>query len=180
MAELTAKLFREHFGGSWSGKITRNGEFQREVVFNWPELQGNFSSLGTGEGLAVPPYSGALDDTRQIAIAGWRSDIRRWGHVWHNEFGGYGEMQWTSQEEVNGLPVIYGFGHECKQEGDDPTDHIAMCELFDKDNFKYTIRSFRKGLLEIVARRIRTGKELNSMLEKQAETITSFAEICQL
>ena len=39
MAELTAKLFRDFFGGSWCGKITRNGEFQREVVFNWPEAQ---------------------------------------------------------------------------------------------------------------------------------------------
>ncbi len=48
--------------------------------------------------------------------------------------------------------------HECKQESDDPTDHIVMCEMYDQDNFKYTIQSFRKGLVEIVARRIRTAK----------------------
>ena len=41
-----------------------------------------------------------------------------------------------------------------------------MCELFDQDNFKYTIRSFRKGILEIVATRIRTAKELNELLGK--------------
>ena len=177
MAELTGKLFRDYFGGSWSGRINKNSEFQREIVFNWPELGGKFSSLGTEPGLMVPPGPGIADDTRQVAIAGWRSDIRRWGHVWHNEFGGYGEVQWTSQDEVNGITVLFGFGHECKQESDDPTDHIVMCEIYDHDNFKYTIRSFRKGLTEIVARRIRTGNELNELLKKQAQKIISFTEI---
>ena len=177
MAELTGKLFRDYFGGSWSGRINKNSEFQREIVFNWPELKGKFSSLGTESGLMVPPGPGIVDDTRQVAIAGWRSDIRRWGHVWHNEFGGYGEVQWTSQDEVNGITVLFGFGHECKQESDDPTDHIVMCEIYDHDNFKYTIRSFRKGLTEIVARRIRTGNELNELLKKQAQKIISFTEI---
>ena len=151
MAELTAKLFRDFFGGSWSGKITKNGEFQREMVFNWPEAFGKFSSLGTEAGLMVPPYgAGILDDTRQVAISGWRSDIRRWGHLWHNEFGGYGEIQWTSQEIVNGITVIYGFCHECKQECDDPTDHIVMCEIFDQDNFKYTSRVSGKGFSKLL------------------------------
>ena len=180
MAELTAKLFRDFFGGSWSGIITRNGEFRRTVVFNWPELSGNFSSLGTGTGLVVPPGGGILDDTRQVAISGWRSDISRWIQVWHNEFGGYGEIHWTSQDVVNGVQVLYGFGHECKQESDSPTDHIIMCELLDQNNFKYTIRSFRKGLLEIVASRIRTGKELKALLEKQATGIISFTELCEM
>ena len=180
MAELTAKLFRDFFGGSWSGIITRNGEFRRTVVFNWPELSGNFPSLGTETGLVVPPGGGMLDDTRQVAISGWRGDIRRWIHVWHNEFGGYGEIHWTSQKVVNGIKVLYGFAHECKQESDETTDHIIMCEMFDQDNFKYTIRSFRKGLLEIVSSRIRTGKELNALLEKQVKGIISFSELCEL
>lgn len=180
MAELTATLFREYFGGSWSGKITRNGEFQREIVFNWPEAFGKFSSLGTEEGKMVPPGRGSLDNTRQVAIAGWRSDLRRWIQVWHNEFGGHGEIQWTSLEEVDGITVIYGFGHECKQECDDPTDHIVMCELLDQDNFKYTIQSFRKGLLEILFKRIRCGKELNELLELQASKAVSFEEILNL
>jgi hypothetical protein len=176
MAELTAKLFREYFSGSWSGRITKNGEFQREIVFNWSEAFGKFTSLGTEAGLIVPKYGGVFDDTSQIAIAGWRADSRRWGQVWHNEFGGYGEVLWTSQDVVDGITVIYGFGHECKQETDDPTDHIVKCEIFDQDNFKYTISSFRKGLIEIEARRIRTGKELNMLMRKQAEKVPGFSE----
>jgi len=180
MAELTAQIFRDSLGGSWSGVITRNGELKRHVVFNWPELSGKYSSLGTGPGLMVPPGGGILDDTRQVAISGWRPDIRRWVDLWHNEFGGYGEIQWTSQEVVNNVTILYGFCHECKQETDDITDHIIMCELFDQDNFKYTIRSFRKGILEIAATRIRTAKELNELLEKQAKTTISFAELIEL
>jgi hypothetical protein len=180
MAELTANIFRDTFGGSWSGIISRNGELKRRVVFNWPELSGKFSSLGTGPGLMVPPGGGVLDDTRQVAISGWRPDIRRWVDTWHNEYGGYGEIQWTSQEIKNGVTVLYGFIHECKQETDGMTDHIIMCELFDRDNFKYTLRSYRKGLLEIAATRIRTAEELNALLEKQANTTMSFAEICEL
>jgi hypothetical protein len=70
--------------------------------------------------------------------------------------------------------------HECKQEGDDPTEHITLCEIYNNDNFKYTIRSFRKGVLEIEARRIRTGKELNMLLEKQTKTALSFVELCKI
>ena len=171
MAELTAKIFRDVFGGSWLGRITKNGEFNREIVFNWPLAFGKFSSLGTESGLLVPPNSGALDDTKQVAIAGWRADVRRWRHLWHNEFGGYGEIQWTSQEVINGITVLYGFGHECKQETDDPTDHIVMCEMFDENNFKYTIKSFRKGVTEIIAKRIRTAQELSALLEKKTSKI---------
>jgi len=180
VAELTAKIFRDIFGGSWLGRISKDGEFQREVVFNWPELGGKYSSLGTESGLMVPHGGGVLDNTKQVAIAGWRSDIRRWCHEWYNEFGGYGELQWSSKEVIDNVTILYGFGHECKQECDDPTDHIAMCELYDNDNFKLTIRSFRKGLLEIVARRIRTGKELDALLKKQTKGVISFTELCGL
>jgi hypothetical protein len=180
MAELTSNIFRDYFGGSWSGIISRNGELKRRVVFNWPELSGKFSSLGTATGLIAPPGGGILDDTRQVAISGWRPDIRRWVHLWHNEFGGYGEIQWTSQEVVNNVTILYGFCHECKQETDDMTDHIIKCELFDQDNFKYTIQSSRKGILEIVATRIRTAKELNELLEKQAESAMSFPELFEM
>jgi hypothetical protein len=180
MAELTANIFREFFGGSWSAKVTRNGEFQREVIFNWPELSSNNSCLGAEPGLIVPQGAGVLDDTRQVSISGWRHDLRRWSHVWHNEFGGYGEIQWTSQEVVNEKNVLYGFCHECKQECDDPTDHIVMCEILDHDSFRYTLQSFRKGILEIVASRIRTAKELNTLLEKQAKTAISFQELLLL
>jgi hypothetical protein len=180
MSELTAKLFRDYFGGSWCGKVSKNGEFQREVVFNWPKAFGKFSCFGTGEGLVVPPGLCVQDNTRQVAISGWRSDTRRWCTQWYNEFGGYGELQWISQDEDNGLTVLHGSLHECKQETDDPTDHSAICEIYDQDNFKYTISSYRKGLLEIVATRIRTAKELNELLEKQACTTISFSELTEL
>jgi hypothetical protein len=176
MAELTAKLFREYFGGSWAGRITKNGEFQREIVFNWPEAFGKFSAHGTEAGMIVPMHNGVQDNTRQIAIAGWHSDTKTWCAIWHNEFGGYGELKWTSQNLVEGVTFLYGSLHECKQEGDDPTEHIVQCEIFDQDNFKYTIQSFRKGILEIEAKRIRTGKELNILLEKQAGNLVSFPE----
>ena len=179
MAKLKAKLFRDYFSGSWSGKITKNGEFQRKIIFNWHEAFEKFSSIGTEAGLVVPPHSGGLDDTRQVSIAGWRADICRWGQVWHNEFGGYGEVQWTSQDIVDGKTVIYGFGHECKQETDDPTDHIVRCEITDQYNFKYTISSFRKGLVEIEARQIRTGKELKEIMEKQAGNMSGFSEMAK-
>jgi len=180
MAELTAELFRDFFGGSWSAKVTKNGEFQRELIFNWPELSGKYTSLGTETGMIVPPDTGILDDTRQVAISGWRSDTKRWAQVWHNEFGGYGEVQWTSQEFVNEETVIYGFCHECKQESDAPTEHIIMCQLLNRDNFRYTLRSFRKGILEIDAKRIRTSRELNALLLNQAGTVLSFAEILKM
>ena len=180
MAELTAKLFRDIFGGSWSAKITKNGEFNREVVFNWPELSGNNPCIGTEPGLIVPRGTGVLDDTRQVSVSGWRHDIRRWSHVWHNEFGGYGEIQWTSWEIVNGISVLYGVCHECKQESDDPIDHIVKCEILDNDSFRYTLQSYMKGILEISARRIRTAKELNKLLEKQAGTAKNFSELLTL
>ena len=180
MAQLTAKLFRDYFGGSWSGRITKNGEFQREIIFNWPEAFEKFSSIGPVAGRMVPPGLGVQDNTRQVAIAGWRCDTNSWCAQWYNEFGGYGELQFTSQEAIEGVSVLYGALHECKQESDDPTDHIAMCEMYDQDNFKYSIRSFRKGLLEIVARRIRTSKELNELLEYQALKVVSFEEISKI
>ena len=180
MSKLTAKLFRDYFGGSWSGKVTKNGEFQREVIFNWPVAFGKFSCFGTEEGLVVPPGLCVQDNTRQIAISGWCSDTRRWCTQWYNEFGGYGELQWISQDEVNGVIILHGSLHECKQETDDPTNHIARIEIYDHDNFKYTIQSSRKGLVEIVATRIRTAEELNALLQKQADTTLSFEEVCEL
>jgi len=176
MSELKAKVFRDFFGGSWTAKITKNGEFQREVVFNWPKTLGPFSSLGTEQGWIVPLGDGGIDDTNQIVISGWRCDIRRWVQLWHNEFGGYGEIEWTSQAVTDDKTTLYGVCHECKQEGDDPTDHIVMCEIFDQNNFKYTITSFRKGVTEIVAWRIRTAKELKALMEKQTEKVQSFSE----
>lgn len=174
MAELTASLFRNYFGGSWLGKISRNGEYLREIDFIWPKAFGKYSSFGTEEGLKVPSGGGFHDDTLKVIVSGWRQDVKRWYISWYNEFGGYGEMQWTSQQTVNGVNILYGFGHECKQETDDLTNHIISCEMTDQNNFKYTIQSFKKGIIEIEARRIRTAEELRVLMESQVEGIKSF------
>ena len=180
MSELNANIFRDYFGGSWSGRISKNGDFQREVVFNWAVAFDKFSALGPEEGLAAVPNVGVLDDTKQISVSGWRSDLRRWVNVWHNEFGGYGELHWTSMNEIEGTTVLYGFVHECKQETDDPTDHIVMCEMYNQDKFKYTINSFKKGLTEIIATRIRTRDELKEIMEKQTHVVSGFTELSLL
>ena len=167
MAVLTAELFRNYFGGSWLGRITKNGEFQREVVFNWPNAFDKFSAIGTEEGMTTPPGIGFHDDTKKVSVAGWRQDIKRWCITWHNEFGGYGEAQWTTQETVNKITSIYGFCNECKQESDDVTYHIISCEMTDQNHFKYTINSFKKGLVEIEAKRIRTAEDLKKLMVNQ-------------
>jgi len=176
MAELKADLFRDYFGGSWLGKVFKNGHFQREIVFNWPAPFGKYSCLGTEAGLVVP-YGGAFDDTKQITIAGWRVNSGRWVISWYNEFGGYGEAQWTRQEIKNNITKIYGFCNECKQESDDLTNHIILCEMIDKDNFKYTINSFQKGLVEIKARRIRTAEELKLLMKDKNNKVEIFTDI---
>lgn len=177
MPALKATLFRDYFGGSWACKVYKNGEFQRDIVFNWPTAFARHSSMGTAEGLVVPPGEGVLDDTPQVAVAGWRSDLLRWCHTWHNEFGGFGELQWTSQEVINGTTVIYGFGHECKQEVDDPNNIIIQCEILGQDKFRYSIQSFRKGLVEIESNRLRSAEALNALLQMQAGTVSDFWEL---
>lgn len=174
MAELTADLFRDYFAGSWVAQVFRTGEYLRDVEFNWPQAFGSYSAIGSEEGSKVPSGVGFHDDSNKIAVAGWRHDTKRWYMSWYNEFGGYGEMQWASQEMVNGVKVLYGFGHECKQESDDITNHIISCEMTDQNNFKYAIRSFKKGLIEIKAKRIRTSEELKTMIKKMTrESIDS-------
>lgn len=177
MPELSANLIRDYFPGSWLGKVYKNSAFEREIVFNWPKAFGKYSSFGIEEGITAPPCGGPLDDTRQVAIAGWHSNTRRWIQIWHNEYGGHGELQWTSQDDVNGVTVLYGEVHECKQESDDSTDHIIMCEIIDEDNFQYTIQSFKKGIVKIVFKRIRNQKDLKEILDQQAATATSFSEL---
>jgi len=177
MAQLTAKLFRDYFGGSWKGKIFKNGEFQREITFNWNKSFGEFSAIGVEVGYIVPPSNGAIDNTNQVSIAGWKSDVKRWYRTWYNEFGGYGELQWTSRAKIDNKTVLYGFVHECKQESDDCTEHIIQCEIIDKNHFKYTIQSFRKGIVIIEVKRVRTSKELKKLMEDQTKGIKPYANI---
>ena len=120
----------------------------------------------------ISPGLGTPDVPVQAAIAGWHSDIDAWCDRWYNEFGGYGELCWTSQGVVNGVKVLFGTVHECEKEGDDPADYIAMCELSDQDNFKYTIQSYTKGILEVEGVRVRTPKKLAGQSDQNAAGIT--------
>ena len=172
MAALTSELFRNYFGGSWLSKIFLNGQYLRDIEFNWPEaFGGKFTSIGTEAGFMVPRGAGFYDNTRKVEIAGWRQDLKRWSVIWYNEYGGYGEMNWTCQEFINGVQFLYGYGRECKQESDDPTDHILSCEMEDQDNFKCSLRSFKKGLIEIHAKRIRTSEELHVLIKSHDQGI---------
>lgn len=164
---LTANIFRDYFGGRWLGKIIKNGQFQREIVFNWPIAFGKFSSIGTEEGLKVISGSGFFDDTKKIVIAGWQPETKRWVCYWYNKFGGHGEIQWRSQDIVNNIKVLYGIVHECKQESEMPSEHIILCEMNSLNNFKFTLRSFEKGIIEIDAKRIKTAKALRDIMKEQ-------------
>lgn len=164
MAELDAKLFRDYFGGSWLGRMKRDGVYLRDIVFNWPRAFEVFSAIGTEEHLMVPEGTGFYDDSRSVIVSGWRHDLNRWSISWYNEYGGYGEMHWTSCELLDGKHVLYGYGHECKQETDETTDHIIKCEMIDQDHFKYTLQSFKKGRIEIRAERTRTAEQLKEQM----------------
>jgi len=166
MAELTADLFRNYFSGSWQGQVVKNGEFLREIEFNWPNAFEKFSAIGTEEGFVTPSGNGFYDDTKTVSVAGWRQDVKRWCITWFNEFGGYGEVQFTTQETINKIISIHGFCNECKQQSDRLTNHIVLCELLDQNHFKYKLSSFKKGLVEIEARRIRTAEELKRQIRK--------------
>ncbi|MBK9528478.1 MAG: hypothetical protein IPO41_09215 [Acidobacteria bacterium] len=165
MAELNAKLIRDYFGGRWSCTTYKNGELVRENAVDIkgsPERPGGIGEIAFGI-LALGFAS--VDEHDQLAIAGWHSDINRWCDRCYNEAGGYSEHSWTSQGEINGVTVLYGTVHVCEKEGDDPADYIAMCELLDQDNFRYTIQSYQKGIVEIVANRVTTGEALVDIRE---------------
>ena len=173
MAELTEKLIREYFKGSWSGKVFINGGFTHEIAFNWTEesIQYSVPNIKLEWRLVTDGINKSDKNNRIIAI--WRSDKCTWINIWNNESGGFSELRWTSQEEVNGITVLYGFLHERKTDKEIPTEHIAMCELQDKQNFKYTILSYRKGILEMVAKRTGISDEMNVQPEELAEKANS-------
>jgi hypothetical protein len=172
MSALNAKLFRDYFGGTWDCSISENGKPIGNAVLSWPEAFGK--CLGTPPGRVVPEFAGLQDSAvvAQVAIAGWRSDIKRWCDPWYNEKGGYGEVQWTS---IQG-DTLYGFCHEIKEEDADPIEWVISLKMLDQDHFNYNLISF-KGTMEVVGKRTRTAKELDQLMAAQAKTVKSFAEL---
>jgi len=173
MAELTTKLVRDYFKGSWSGKVFINGEFTNEIIFTWTEESEQYSVPNVKLHWKIMSDKLNIEEKDNRIISVWRSDKHSWVNMWYNKSGGYSEQQWTSQEEVNGITVMYGSLRERATEGGLPTEHIAMCELIDQNNFKYTILSYRKGILEMIAKRTSTENEMISFSEKQAEKANS-------
>lgn len=159
MVELTAKLIRDYFKGSWLGKVSINGDFINENIFNWTEESDQYPVPNVKLEWKLLSESGnkAKKDNQIFSV--WRSDKSSWVNIWYNESGGYNELHWTSQEEVNGMTVLFGFLRERTNDSKLPTEYIAMCELNNQNSFKYTILSFRKGILEINAKR--TGKAVD-------------------
>lgn len=169
MAGITAKLISDYFKGSWSGKVFINGEYINEIIFSWTEESDRHSVPNVNLEWKLLPESGnkTVKDNRIIAV--WRSDKSSWVNMWYNESGGYNELQWTSQEKINGNTVLYGYLRERNTEGEFPTEHIAMCELLDQKNFKYTILSYRKGILEMSAKRTEPAvDEMSVLTDKHA------------
>jgi hypothetical protein len=173
MAELTTKLVRDYFAGSWSCQVFINGELDHEIEFKWTEEYSKYSVPRIKlDWWHLSDRKNKEEKNNHIIVA-WRSDTRSWVNMWYNESGGYNELRWTSQEEVNGVTVLYGSLRERTSDGGLPTEHIAMCELTGKNNFKYTILSYRKGILEMVAKRTVTPDDMNTITEKQAEKANS-------
>lgn len=176
MAELTKKLIADYFAGNWSCQVFINGEVNHKVEFRWSEEYVKFSAPRIKSEWWLLSESGEKEGKSNPVVVAWRSDKRSWVNMWHNESGGYSEQQWTSQNEVNGITVLYGSLRERTTDGGLPTEHIAMCELKDENNFKYTILSYRKGILEMVAKRTGTVREINVIQAKRDETVISHIE----
>ncbi len=169
MAGISAKLVSDYFKGSWSGKVFINGEFINEIIFNWTEESDRYSVPNVKLEWKLLSESGNKTKKDNRIIAVWRSDKSSWVIMWYNESGEYNELQWTSQEEVNGITVLFGFLRERNTEGKLPTEHIAMCELNNQSSFKYTILSYRKGILEMNAKRTGTARVGNATQEEGVE-----------
>lgn len=173
MAELTTKLVRDYFAGRWSGQVFINGELIHELEFKWTEESGKLSVPHIKlEWWMLPDTGDSKEKTNRIIVT-WRSDKLSWVNMWYNESGGYSEQQWTSQEVVNGVTVLYGSLRERTTDGELPTEHIAMCELNNQNSFKYTILSYRKGIMEMVAKRTGMADEMYASTKKQAEKADS-------
>ena len=153
MKALTAKFFVNYFRGSWKGKVFLNGVHQGEIILRYAENNEQNTSLALGAVIGVVHGEQIGEDNMLSGQGGWRSDMHRWCELWYDKSGAYNELQWTSLQEQNGIKVLYGFVHECKAEVDEPAEYIAMCELTDTANFKFTSQSYRRGLVEIVASR---------------------------
>ena len=170
MADITSKLVSDYFAVNWTCEIFINGEHQNNLEFICEEESSKSAvpRVNLTWCLLSENHNKVAKDNQIMVV--WRSDLRCWVNMWYNESGGYNELQWTSQEEVNGRTVLYGYLLERLSDGGAPTEHIAMCELNSQNSFKYTILSNRKGILKLMAKRTGGLYVMNS-IAKKAELI---------
>ena len=91
MAALDVKFIRESLAGRWDVAIKANGKPVGNTIMDWPDAFG--LCLGVEPGKFVPAEVSVDANVRQIAMAGWRSDVGRWFGHWYNDKGGYGELR---------------------------------------------------------------------------------------
>lgn len=156
MPELRPKFISDYFNGIWTAKVFSNGLFERSIVIQWHvDLKNNCKS-GYRASWKLGTDMDKADGFNLEGISFWKNDIRRWSDLWCTESGGYKELQWTSMKQMNGIDVLFGFIHECDMKDDDPAEHIALCELYDTNKFKFTSQSYSRGIMEVIAKRSQT------------------------
>ena len=148
MAALDVKFIRESLAGKWDVAIKVNGKPAGNTIMDWPDAFG--LCLGVEPGKFVPAEVSVDANVRQIAMAGWRSDVGRWFGHWYNDKGGYGELQYTYMEG----DTLYGYIHEVPVEGADPIEWSVSVKVIDHDNFHYQYVGV-KGTKELVAKRVK-------------------------
>lgn len=156
MPELRPKFISDYFNGIWAAKVFSNGQFERNIVIQWHVDIENKCKSGYRASWKLKTDTDMVDGFKLEGISFWKNDIRRWSDLWFTEFGGYKELQWTSMKQMNGIDVLFGFIHECETEGKDPAEHIALCELYDANKFKFTSQSYSRGITEVIAKRLQT------------------------
>ena len=106
MAKLDVKFIRESLPGKWNIDIIVDGKKVANLIMDWPDAFG--LCIGVEPGKFVSEEVTVEKGVRQIAMAGWRSDVQKWYGHWYNDKGGYGELQYTYQEGN----TLYGYIHD--------------------------------------------------------------------
>ena len=148
MAKLDVKFIRESLPGRWDVDVIVNDKKVANLVMDWPDAFGLM--IGVEPGKMVPLEVTVQEGVKQVAMAGWRSDVQKWYGHWYNDKGGYGELQYTYQEGN----TLFGYIHDVPAEGADPVEWSISCEVVDHDHFIYRYIGM-KGTRTLHATRIK-------------------------
>jgi hypothetical protein len=148
MAKLDVKFIRESLTGKWGVDVVVNGNKVTHLIMDWPDAFG--LAIGVEPGKVVPLDCTVQEGVKQIAMAGWRSDVQKWYGHWYNNKGGYGELQYTYQEGN----TLFGYIHDVPADGADPVEWAVAVEIPDHDHFIYRYFGV-KGTRELHAKRVK-------------------------